>query len=242
MTGPSVTTVPLLACVDVDATVAFYESLGFTVTDRQTRPYLYVALGLDDIEVHFKAASPARDPGEENSGGFLALVDDVAPFHSRFVDAVRARSGRLPVTGLPRVTRLRPGQTRFCVYDPSGNCIIFVNRDEPDVEYGGSSRLGGLAKAHDNVRIFRDFKNDDALAARALDVALDRHRGTAPRLDLARALADRAELAVALGDRTRADACRAELTALALTPDEEGLLASELTALQRITEWMGEAR
>ncbi|MDZ4268820.1 MAG: glyoxalase [Mycobacterium sp.] len=239
MTGSSVTTVPLLPCVDVDATVAFYESLGFTVTDRQTRPYLYAALGLDDIEVHFRDASPALDPEEENSGGFLALVDAVAPFHSRFVDALRARRGRVPVTGLPRVTRLRPGQTRFCVYDPSGNCIIFVNRDEPDVEYGGSRRLSGLAKAHDNVRIFRDFKNDDALAARALDVALDRHRGTAPRLDLARALADRAELAVALGDPARADACRAELAALALTPGEQDTLEPELTALQRITEWMG---
>jgi len=180
MAGSSVTTAPLLPCVDVDATVAFYQSLGFTVAHRQTRPYLYVALGLDDIEVHFRAASPALDQEEENSGGFLALVDAVAPFHTRFVDAARAHSGRVPVTGLPRVTRLRTGQTRFCVYDPSGNCIIFINRDEPDVEYGGSHQLCGLAKAHDNVRIFRDFKNDDALAARALDVALDRHRGTAP--------------------------------------------------------------
>lgn len=238
-TMPSVTTIPLLPCIDADATVAFYESLGFTVADRQTRPYLYLALTLDDIEVHFRGASSALDPSEENTGGFLALVDDVTPFHTRFVDAARARSGRLPVTGLPRMTRLRPGQTRFCVYDPSGNCIIFINRDEPDVEYGGSSRLCGLAKAHDNVRIFRDFKNDDALAARALDVALDRYRGTAPRLELARALADRAELAVALDDQVRADACRGELAAMALTPGEEDLLAPELTALQRITEWMG---
>lgn len=162
------------------------------------------------------------------------MVDDVASFHVRFVDGLRRRMGRVPVVGLPRLTRLRPGQTRFCIYDPSGNCIAVINRGEPDVEYGGSTQLSGLARAHDNVRIFRDFKNDDALAARALDTALRRHGGTASRLDLARAVADRAELAVALGDHAQAAASRAALTEMTLTEDEEAQLSSELVALERI--------
>lgn len=234
----STTTIPLLPCIDPDGTVTFYEALGFAVTDRQDRPYLYLALALDDIEVHFKAASPKLDAAEENSGGFLTFVDDVVPVHARFVANVRRRLGRVPATGLPRLTRLRPGQTRFCIYDPSGNCIIVINRDEPDVEYGGSRELAGLAKAHDNVRILRDFKNDDALAARALDTALRRYGADAPRLDLALAHADRAELAVALGERTQAEASRAELTALALTDSEKRALSAELTALDQIEEWM----
>ena len=232
------TTIPLLPCCDVDGTVAFYEALGFAVTHRQERPYLYLALRLDDVDVHFKGASPNLDRDEENSGGCLLVVDDVVPLHVRFVDGLRCRWGRIPAVGLPRLTRLRPGQTRFCIYDPSGNCVIVVNRDEPDVEYGGSSRLSGLAKAHDNVRIFRDFKNDDALAARALDVALRRHRADAPRLDVARALADRAELATVLGDRAVADAMRTELTAMALTEDEQTRLEPELTALSQIEGWL----
>lgn len=235
------TTVPVLPCADPDATVAFYEGLGFTVIHRQHRPYLYLAFLLDDIEVHFTAASPGLDVAEENSGGFLAFVDDVAPAHARFVETLRDRLGRVPVTGLPRLTRLRPGQTRFVVYDPSGNGITVINRDEPDIEYGGSTQLSGLAKAHDNVRIFRDFKNDDVLAARALDTALRRYGADAPRLDLARALADRAELAVVLGDREQAGAARASLAALALTDDEKYLLASELAALAQVEDWMGEA-
>lgn len=97
-----------------------------------------------------------------------------------------------------------------------------------------------MAKAHDNVRIFRDFKEDDALAARALDTALRRHRDGAPRLDLARALADRAELAIALGDTAQADAARAELTAMALTPAESAELSAELTALAQIEHWVRE--
>lgn len=234
-------TVPVLTCTDADTTVDFYESIGFSVTDRQDRPYLYVSLELGDIEVHFVAAAENSVPDEEHPGGFLVWAEDVAPFHAAFVDGLRRRHGRMPASGLPRLTRLRPGQTRFCVFDPSGHCIVFVNRDEPDIEYGGSRRLSGLARAHDNVRIFRDFKNDDALAARALETALHRYRDGAPRLDLARALADRAELAVALGDRALADASRAELAAMTLTADECGQLAAELTALEQIEQWMGEA-
>ncbi len=235
------TTVPLLPCAAPDATVAFYEALGFTNSHRQDRPYLYMAFTLDDIEVHFRSSSPALDPAEEISGGFLVLVDDVAPVHHQFAIALRSRLGRVPVTGRPRLTRLRQGQTRFCIYDPSGNSVIVINRDEPEVEYGGSPRLSGLAKAHDNVRIFRDFKNDDVLAARALDTALRRFGGHAPRLDLARAHADRAELAVALGDREQADASRSLLEELTLTDDETALLATELDALNRIEGWMGGA-
>lgn len=234
----TMTTVPVLPCLDLAATVQFYEALGFLVTHRQERPYLYLALQLEDVEVHFKDASPNLDRTEENSGGCLVLVDDVATVHARFVANLRARYGRVLALGLPRLTRLRPGQTRFCLYDPSGNCLIVINRDEPDVEYGGSRQLSGLAKAHDNVRIFRDFKNDDVLAARALDVALRRHRADAGRLDIARALADRAELAVVLGDLQVAGAMRAELSAMALTDDEKTQLAPELTALDQIERWV----
>jgi hypothetical protein len=195
---------------------------------------------LTDVEIHFKEPAPGLDPNDELSGGVLCFVDDVAPFHRDFAARLRERYGHVLATGLPRLTRLRTGQTRFCIFDPSGNCVLFVERDEPDVEYGGSKALSGLAKAHDNVRIFRDFKNDDALAARALDVALDRHRDSADRVDLARALADRAELAVALGDRPGADRARGELEALALSDAERTEVATELAALETIEQWMAD--
>lgn len=232
------TTVPLLPCVDLGRTVDFYTALGFDISHRQTRPYLYLALRLDDIEVHFKEAAPRLDPTDEVSGGCLVVVDDVAEFHRGFAAGLRRRYGRVLPTGLPRLTRLRPGQSRFCLFDPSGNCVVFINRDEPGIEYGGSSALSGLAKAHDNVRIFRDFKNDDVLAARALDAALNRHRDTASRVEVARALADRAELAVALDEPVVADQMRSELAAMALTEAERMQIASELAALEAIVRWM----
>ena len=83
--------------------------------------------------------------------------------------------------------------------DPSGNSIIFIQRDEPvEVEYGGSKRLQGLAKVLDNARILREFKNDDLAAFRALNSGLRRHGDSASPVEQATALAALIELSTAL--------------------------------------------
>lgn len=232
------TTVPLLPCLTVDDSIAFYEALGFDVARTQTRPYLYMAFRLGGIELHFKDAAPHLDPSDELSGGCLVMVDAVEGYHRDFTSGLRRRYGRVPAQGLPRLTRLRPGQTRFCLYDPSGNCVVFIDRDEPDVEYGGSTSMSGLAKALDNVRILRDFKNDDALAARALDVALRRHGDGASRVELARAIANRTELAIALGDSDGAATSRGELAAMALTDAERAEIDEDLRAIDEVQRWL----
>jgi hypothetical protein len=233
-----ITAVPLLPCVAPESTVEFYESLGFDTADQQTKPYLYLAFTFDGVELHFKEAAPDLDIGHELTGGCLFFVDAVAGYHDVFSDRLRRHYGRVPAAGLPRIERLRPGQTRFQILDPSGNCIVFINRAEGDIEYGGSAGLSGLAKAHDNVRIFRDFKNDDELAARALDTALRRHRDTAGRVDLARALADRVELAIALADPEAEAAAAAALGQMALTDTEREAIALELAAIDRLRQWL----
>jgi hypothetical protein len=232
------TTVPLLPCLTVDDSIAFYEALGFDVARTQTRPYLYMAFRLGGIELHFKDAAPHLDPSDELSGGCLVMVDAVEGYHRDFTSGLRRRYGRVPAQGLPRLTRLRPGQTRFCLYDPSGNCVVFIDRDEPDIEYGGSKSMSGLAKALDNVRILRDFKNDDALAVRALDVALRRHGDGASRVDLARAIANRTELAIALDDADGAAASRGELAAMALTDVERAAIDEDLRAIDVVERWL----
>lgn len=232
------TTVPLLPCTAPASTVDFYETLGFDVSDQQTKPYLYLAFSFDGVELHFKEAAPDLDISHELTGGCLFFVDDVAGYHDGFSERLRRRHGRIPAVGLPRIERLRPGQSRFQILDPSGNCIVFINRAEADVEYGGSTALSGLAKAHDNVRIFRDFKNDDALAARALDTALRRFGDTADRVDLARALADRVELAIALADTEAEATAAAALEAMVLTDTETEAIALELAAIATLRQWL----
>jgi hypothetical protein len=232
------TSVPLLPCVHVDATIEFYGALGFDTADQQTKPYLYLAFSLADIQLHFTEPAPQLDPGDERSGGCLVFVDEVESHHRTFTDRLRAHYGRVPASGRPRLTRLRPGATRFKLCDPSGNSIVFIGRGEPDIEYGGSSALSGLTKALDNVRIFRDFKDDDALAARALDTALRRHRDAAPRVEVARALLQRVELAIALDDAVTADVVQADVDAMALTADERALLAADLRAIDELRRWL----
>lgn len=233
----TVSTIPLLPCVDPDATVEFLEALGFDVADRQTKPYLYLAFTFDGVDLHFKAAAPSLDIGDELTGGCLFFVDDVADYHDAFSRRLLQRYGRIPFRGLPRIERLRPGQSRFQILDPSGNCLVFINRTEGAITYGGSRSLSGLAKAHD-IAIFRDFKNDDELAARALDTALRRYGDTADRIDLARALADRMELAVALDDPDTATSVESELDAMTLTDAERTAIADELSAVEKLRRWL----
>ena len=234
----STTTVPLLPCVAPESTVEFYETLGFDTSDRQTKPYLYLAFSFEGVELHFKEAAPDLDVSHELTGGCLFFVDAVAGYHEAFSERLRRRYGRIPATGLPRIERLRPAQSRFKILDPSGNCVVFISRAEETIEYGGSTALSGLAKAHDNVRIFRDFKNDDELAARALDTALRRFGDTADRVNLARALADRVELAIALADTGAEATAAAALESMALTDNESEAIALELTAIATLRQWL----
>ncbi|MDI9900025.1 hypothetical protein QM716_09160 [Rhodococcus sp. IEGM 1409] len=121
--------------------------------------------------------------------------------------------------GAPRIARSRPGHSRFTVVDPSGNNIIFIQRDEPeDLEYGGSKSLKGLARVVDNARILREFKNDDPTAAQVLDIGLRRFCD-AGAVDLVKALTARAEIAIAPGEAEIARKMRDAVDAVTLVPE-----------------------
>ncbi|QIS13101.1 glyoxalase [Nocardia arthritidis] len=233
------TSVPVLRSGDLSNTLDFYRALGYQVTHEQTRPYAYGVVTANGCEVHFAAGPKTAD----NSGdaGCLIMVDDVAARHRDFSAALRARYGKVPSKGNPRITRFRPGQTRFTLVDPAGNWIIYIQRDEPvELEYGGSSELSGLAKVLDNARILRDFKNDDSAAARTLEVGLGRHGAQAPAVDRARALAALTELSIATGDSARAERFRAELRGIELTKTERASVAAELRAATDLEAWLTE--
>lgn len=169
----------------------FYRVLGFKPTCEQTRPYVYGAVERNGYELHFTG----RPDGVDAGNGCLVLVDDIAEYHREFTESLRAHLGKVPSKGEPRVTRFKPGQSRFTVTDPEGNWVIFIRKDEPrDLEYGGSKELQGLERVLDNVRILRDFKNDDAMAAKVLRTGLRRFRAQADPDVLARAEAELSEL------------------------------------------------
>ncbi|MBG0830646.1 glyoxalase [Planomonospora sp. ID67723] len=234
---PNETTVPLMPCASVEETLAFYEALGFEATYKQSKPYVYLALRWSGFHLHFGPAPKGLDPAREKSGGCLVMVDAVAPYHAAFVAALRRVHGKVPGSGLPRITRYRPGASRFTLIDPSGNSIIFIQRDEPtELEYGGSKKLTGLAKALDNARILREFKNDDLQAFRALKSAVRRHGADAPAAERAIALCHLIDLAAVLGEP--ADPWAADLRALELTDDDRQRIEAELGHLAELQEWL----
>ncbi|WP_280236990.1 VOC family protein [Nocardia cyriacigeorgica] len=230
--------VPVLPTVDLPRTLEFYRALGYEVVYEQTRPYVYGAIEAHGCGLHF-AAPPNKETGLEGWTGCLVMVDDIAERHREFSAALRAHYGKVPAKGEPRITRFRPGQSRFSVIDPDGNWVTFIQNDEPmELEYGGSKSLTGLARVLDNARILRDFKNDDATATRVLDVGLRRYAATAPATEVARAWAALTEIAVAMGDTERAAAHREALRAVELTEEERAALATETNASATLTEWL----
>lgn len=100
------TAIPLLRCRKLDDVLPFYESLGFELTTRQERPTPYASTRWRNADLHFYAANSA--------GICLFIVDEVEELHAAF-----KRIGTWASNA--RITRMKPGQSRFTVFDPAGN-------------------------------------------------------------------------------------------------------------------------
>ncbi|GLZ79567.1 hypothetical protein Afil01_43740 [Actinorhabdospora filicis] len=237
---PNETTAPIMPCASVEETREFFENLGFTAAYAQTRPYPYLIMAWSGFALHWTRLPKGGDPSNEDLGACIVYVDDIAPYHAHLTAKMREAYGKVLATGRPRLTRYRPGASRFTLVDPTGNAIMFIRRDEPlEVEYGGAKELTGLAKALDNARILREFKQDDKAAHRALNSALRKHPD-APAVERATALAAMIELAVAMGEHDRVPALGERLGAIALTAEERARVEAELGNAGDLREWLGE--
>jgi hypothetical protein len=229
------TTIPCLPCVSMAESLDFYQALGFGVTYRQKSPNEYVVLRSGACEVHLFGLKGLK--AEEGYSTCCVIVPEVGPLHRTFSDALRRKYGRLPIAGFPRITRFKPGQTRFTVTDPSGNSVIFIKRSAHEGGGRVNLNLTGLAKAVETAAKLRDESGDDESAAKVLDVALARY-ADAPPLDRARALAARAELAVALGDAGKLSAVRAEVQGIPLSEEDREKYRHELQAADELERAM----
>jgi hypothetical protein len=231
------TTTPLFPCVSLDEVLDFYRTLGFEVTYEQKDPYEYGAVRRGGIELHFHGRKQVNP--EKSFSTCLVSVPKVEPYHRAFADALRARYGRVPTAGLPRITRLRKGQTRFTTFDPSGNKLLFIDRDEPDMDYSWyQTKRSRLASAIEMAAFLRDTYYEDAAAAKVLDKALAKNDPADTAIDRARALAARAELAVAMGDAEGAQAARAALQTIQPSDEDRERFRDELQAAEELERWL----
>jgi hypothetical protein len=223
-------TVPLLPCPSIDEIVSFYEALGFRRTYRQTRPNPYAVVRREDWEMHFFGMADFEPA--DSYGTCVVQVPDVGVVHAAFAEGLRARYGKVPVQGIPRMTRPRRRKNAdnlsgFSVVDPGGNWIrIFPAGPAP-----AAPAQGKLAVALDNAVVQGDGRGDVTQAAKLLDGALARLTD-APATERVEALAYRAELARGAGDADRAEAVLAELRAVPLTDAERAQVAETLTAAE----------
>lgn len=211
------TTIPCLPCQSLDETLHFWRILGFEVTYQQKAPNPYGVIERDGYALHFFGLK--RLPPQDNFSTCLVIVPDVERLHGEFADHLRRAFGKVPARDFPRISRMRPGQTRFTLTDNAGNSVIFIKRNGEDHEASEAYKQPGqtpLGRAINLAARLRDFKNDDAMAAKVLDDALARHP-EASALDRARALTARIELAIAMDDAQRADVLRAELQQVSLS-------------------------
>ncbi|HJV13135.1 MAG TPA: VOC family protein [Propionibacteriaceae bacterium] len=218
--------VPMLPCRNIDEMADFWTSLGLTVTYRQVRPNPYLALRRNAIDLHYYAMDDV-DP-EQSYSTCAIVVSDTAPLHELFVEGMRARYGRAPLNGIPRITRPRrrannAGLSGFSIIDPAGNWIR-VTRSSDDAHQPRSvdgrtewvSAGGGpLARALENAVVMADSHGDEVQAHRTLAGALTRHL-EAPVAERAGAWAYLAELRVRLDDAAGAKQAIDEVRRLTL--------------------------
>lgn len=205
-------TTPILPCNNIGDTLAFWENLGFTVTYRQDRPYQYGAVARNGHEIHFVRVKGA----DSGYTGCLIRVADVQDVHAQFCNSLKTELGRVPFTGVPRISRMKPGQSRFTITDVSGNSVICVaigEKDEQDFERSEKESRTPLQKTIFLALRLRDFKEDYAAAAKVLDNALSRAEEEAPA-DIAEAWIMRWELARVLEESEKQRQCETNLASL----------------------------
>lgn len=209
-------TIPVLPCTNIGETLAFWEKIGFAVTYRQDRPYQYGVVSRNGHSIHFVRVKGA----DSGYAGCLIGVSDVQDVHEQFCKSLKTHLGKVPFTGVPRISRMKPGQSRFTITDVSGNSVICVEIGEKDQQhYEQSEREGGTAlqKALVTVIRLRDFKEDYAAAAKVLDNAFSRIENESPE-DIAEAWIIRWELARVLEEPEVQAKCETSLADLHIAP------------------------
>lgn len=220
-------TYPCLPCRDIDESVAFYESLGFKRTYRQVRPNPYAVVARDDIHIHLFGIE-GFDPAN-SYGTAIVTVPDPDALYRDFAAGLRGTHGKLPVAGIPRITRPRKryGTVRgFSVVDPGGNWLRISKLGESEQD-DSAEKADGLAQVVYVAARLGDAHGDEALALKTLESGISRFGQAAKAIDLAQAYLYRAELAVRTKDLESARSSLAAAESLDLTDVERADLADE---------------
>lgn len=217
---------PVLPCPDLDEALDFWAAVGFRQTFVQRRPYPCAVVERDDMAVHLSGID-GFDPATSVSS-VVVVVPDAGALHASFAAGLRARYGRLPVSGAPRLLRPRRKQgttTGFSLVDTGGCWVRFYGSTEDGGTDGGSDEDAAagdgdvLRRAVEVAARQGDARGEEDVALGVLDRALARHPDVAGPSRV-RALLYRGELLVRLGRPADAATALDQAGAVDLTPQE----------------------
>lgn len=220
-------TIPTLSCISIEETLSFWEMLGFTITYKMTRPYQYGVVERNGYALHF--APRVKGIDTDFYYGCLVMVYDAKKVYEDFKRRFKEYMGKVPHSGLPRISKMKPGATRFTLTDISGNCVFFINygnEDQETWEKVNDKNQTPLQKSIAAAIRFRDYKEDEKASVKTLDVALKKVENEA-QVDIAEALLMRIDLATILNEPIREKECRTLLTQVNLSDKEKEQLAQK---------------
>lgn len=220
-------TYPALPCKELDESVSFYESIGFKRTYRQLRPNPYAVVALEDIHIHLFGMDNFNPA--DSYGTTIIAVPDPDSLYRDFASKLRSIYGKLPVAGIPRITRPRKKYgtvSGFSLVDPGGNWLRIYKLGDTEEE-DSAKEVDGLAGFINVAARLGDAHGDEALALKTLETGIKRFP-QAPAIERAKAYLYRAELAVRLNNIELAKSSLIDAKAVDLTEEEVATIADEL--------------
>lgn len=149
------------------------------------------------------------------------IVPDTGILYDEFAAGLRAAYGKLPVKGIPRITRPRRKQgmpAGFSVVDPGGNWLRITSGDP------GEDEGGPFERVLRNAARQGDSRGDEAAAIAVLEAGLVRH-ADATDAEKVPVLVYLAELLIRVGEEDRASVVLGQLEAIG-APEVSDLKAS----------------
>jgi catechol 2,3-dioxygenase-like lactoylglutathione lyase family enzyme len=231
--------VPVLPCRSLKTTLEFYNALGFRTTHEQHAPYVYGAVDLEGIELHF-VSMKTLEPSAESGHICLVMVSDACAVHAAFTRGIKARYGKGFRTGIPRIGSVNSfsKDRRFNLLDPNGNRLIVIQVLEPSAKKPKPARTTPLAKAISAARLDAYSRDAPEIAAEFFDEALE-NSSNEPNATLFRAFVLRADIAAMLADQATLEQFVTRAKAVTFEEDERTDLSEELARLAELEGMLG---